>query len=133
MPFGMSRPDLLLLVQPMEGQEGEGWRGVPTLSCVTAETSNLHQQTKESGFHTVYVPFCPVLKWRPSFHLLKLSFCLFLHVNFNELEVSDYLQRYISNTNTLPEKKAAPINIGILLSFRRLLKSPIFTNLTCDL
>lgn len=42
--FDMSRPDLLLPVQPVEGQEGEGWRGAPTLSCLTAETSNLHQR-----------------------------------------------------------------------------------------
>lgn len=133
--FGMSCPDLLLLVQPVEGQEGEGWRGAPTFSCTTAETSDLHQpqglQTKGEGFHAFYVP----LRWYPTwdylFHFLNCPPLSFFSFSFNKSKVPDYLQGSISNTKTLPEKKTASINTGVLLSFRQwLLKLLIFTHLT---
>lgn len=83
----MSRPDLLLPVQPLEGQEGEGWRGAPTLSCETAETSNLQpatdRQTKESGCHAVYET---VLSSSEIVLLWVFKCC------FRELNVSAHLQ-----------------------------------------
>lgn len=77
--------------------------------------------------------FLPDTWPKPSFHLklsISHSFSLFFFsFSFHKLKMPGYFQRDISSTKTLPGKKAASINIGILFSFRQwLLKLPIFTN-----